>query len=110
MDFDKQCGEDNKCITDLVVQPVLLNMTRDESKYTMKVTERDSIVIRFVVENHQERAFLAKLYVKYNHDELDEPQILNRKGQVIDKEKVEENYAVISLGNPLEPKAKVILR
>lgn len=107
IDFDKQCGVDNKCETDLSVQPTLLHMSRNESAYTMKVTERDSIVVRFVVGNKGERAFLSKLYVKYNSDELDEPSVMNSQSQAIDKERVEDDYAVIALGNPLEPNAKV---
>ena len=27
IDFDKECGEDNECVTDLVLQPHLMNMT-----------------------------------------------------------------------------------
>jgi hypothetical protein len=34
--------------------------------YTARVTERNSIVVRFRVRNLDERAFLAKLFVRYN--------------------------------------------
>jgi hypothetical protein len=79
LQFDKQCGEDNDCHTNLAVDAHLVNMTRQadaehggkgggdaEEMYTARVTERDSIVVRFRVRNLGERAFLAKLFVRYN--------------------------------------------
>lgn len=32
-----------------------------------KVTERDSLIARFLVENRRERAYLAKLFIEYNN-------------------------------------------
>lgn len=70
------------------------------------MTERDSIVVRFIVENRKERAFLAKLYVIYNQDELDEPHMVNNPVG-IDVERKEHGLAVINLGNPLEEHQKL---
>uniref|UniRef100_A0A915D5W1 Integrin alpha-2 domain-containing protein n=1 Tax=Ditylenchus dipsaci TaxID=166011 RepID=A0A915D5W1_9BILA len=106
--FDKRCGEDNDCHTDLVLNAILLNMTmKDDGSYITKVTERDSIVIRFIVENRRERAFLAKLYLRYNQDELDEPQLLNKVALSVDIERKENGLATLNLGNPLEEKKKI---
>ncbi|KAI6239094.1 Integrin-alpha2 domain-containing protein [Aphelenchoides fujianensis] len=100
--FDRKCGDDNDCHTDLSVKPILLNMTRTTNgTYTSKVTERDSIVVRFLVENRRERAFLAKLYVTYNQDELDEPQIANNPTGV-DVVQKRNGLAIVALGNPVE--------
>ncbi|KAI6177257.1 FG-GAP repeat protein [Aphelenchoides bicaudatus] len=105
--FDKKCGDDNDCYTDLSVKPILLNMTRTANgTYTSKVTERDSIVVRFMVENRKERAFFAKLYVTYNQDELDVPQLVNNAAGV-DVERKEDGLAVIALGNPFEENQKM---
>ncbi|CAD5221384.1 unnamed protein product [Bursaphelenchus xylophilus] len=105
--FDKQCGEDNDCYTDISIRPILLNMTRTANgTYSSKVTERDSITIRFLVENKGERAFLAQLYVSYNQDELDEPR-LSKNLDGIDVIKKEHGLAVLSLGNPLEEGKKL---
>lgn len=48
---------------------LLVNMTRrtESGAYIARVTERDAIHVRFRVENRGERAFLAKLFVRYNH-------------------------------------------
>ncbi|CAD5215518.1 unnamed protein product [Bursaphelenchus okinawaensis] len=100
--FDKQCGEDNDCYTDISVRPILLNMTRTANgTYSSKVTERDSINIRFLIENKRERAYLAQLFVFYNQDELDEPR-LSKNVDGVDIVKKEHGIAVLSLGNPLE--------
>lgn len=124
--FDKRCGDDNDCRTDLTLTAILLNMTRraDDNAYVTKVTERDAIVIRFVVENRGERAFLAKLFVRYNQDELDVPRLATRKKSkkkaignngvnnnkapsVLDIERKEDGLVVLTLGNPLEEGQKV---
>lgn len=78
---------------------------RDNGAYITKVTERDSITVRFIVENRQERAFLAKLYLKYNQDELDVPHLLNKAN--VDIERMDDGMTVINLGNPLEANKKV---
>ena len=75
--------------------------------YTSKVTERDSIFVQFVVENRQERAYLAKLFVTYNADELDIPQLANNAAAGVDIERNEAGVAVVSLGNPLEEGSKL---
>lgn len=59
-----------------------------------------------MVENRKERAFLAKLYVFYNQDELDVPLISNNAAGV-DIERKEHGLAIIALGNPLEEKQKL---
>ncbi|KAE9556369.1 hypothetical protein FO519_000409 [Halicephalobus sp. NKZ332] len=101
IDFDKECGEDNKCLTDLVLRPHLMNMTQSESgSYESKVTQQDNIVIRFVVENKGEKAYSSVLYVYYNNDELDEP-ILKNTNNFMDKEKIEDGIIAIKLGNPI---------
>lgn len=77
--------------------------------YTSKVTERDSIVVRFLVENRAERAYLAKLFVIYNADELDVPQLTSGGATTagVDIERNEAGVAVVALGNPLEEGAKL---
>lgn len=82
---------------------------REDGTYVTKVTERDVIVVRFVVENHKERAFFAKLFIEYDSNELDEPQKLQHK-LPIDIEALSNGLAVISLGNPLEENKKVFLK
>lgn len=81
-----------------------------------KVTERDSIVLRIIVENSHERAYLARLYLRYNQDELDVPQLVNKIvpgiGKLhgtasVDIVKKDTNLVVIALGNPLEENKKV---
>uniref|UniRef100_A0AC34QTI9 Integrin alpha-2 domain-containing protein n=1 Tax=Panagrolaimus sp. JU765 TaxID=591449 RepID=A0AC34QTI9_9BILA len=106
VDFDKECGADNKCLTDLVLQPLLLNMTEFvNGSYVSKVTSQDSIVIRFVVENRGEKAYSSVLYVFYNNDELDEPALKKNKG-FMDKEKVGDGIVAIKLGNPVNEKER----
>lgn len=78
---------------------------REDGKYITKVTERDMIVIRVVVKNNKERAFLAKLFIEYDQNELDEPQQLSHKS--IDIERKENGLAVLALGNPLEEENEV---
>lgn len=59
-----------------------------------------------MIENRKERAFLAKLYVKYNQDELDVPRLTNNPTGV-DVERKDHGLAVIALGNPLEEGQKL---
>lgn len=80
---------------------------RDGQTYITKVTERDSIVIRFIIENKRERAFLAKLFLTYNQDELDLPHLTNKASSSVDIERKKNGIAVIALGNPLEEQKKV---
>ncbi|KAI1721252.1 integrin alpha domain-containing protein [Ditylenchus destructor] len=106
--FDKKCGDDNDCHTDLSLSAMLLNMTmRDGQTYITKVTERDSIVIRFIIENKRERAFLAKLFLTFNQDELDLPHLINKASSSVDIERTKNGMAVIALGNPLEEQKKL---
>lgn len=89
---------------------------KEKDIYLTKVTERDSLVIRIIVENRHERAFLAKLYLRYNQDELDVPQLINKAipgfGKLpgttsVDIIKKDNNLVVLNLGNPLEENKKV---
>lgn len=82
-----------------------------------KVTERDSVVVRIIVENRHERAYLSRLYLRYNQDELDVPQLVNKvipgigklPGTIpVDIVIKDSNLVVIALGNPLEENKKVI--
>lgn len=68
--------------------------------YVSKVTQQDSIVIRFAVENKGEKAYSSVLYVYYNNDELDEPQLKNTN-HFMDKERVDYGIVAIKLGNPV---------
>ncbi|KAL3090253.1 hypothetical protein niasHS_006705 [Heterodera schachtii] len=110
--FDKKCGEDNECHSELALQAAILDITRREDGiYIAKVTERDSLVIRFLVENRKERAFLAKLFVEYNGDELDEPHLTQKDYQKetpkLDIERRNEGLVVVGLGNPMEAGRKL---
>ncbi|KAI3413533.1 hypothetical protein GPALN_011023 [Globodera pallida] len=107
--FDKKCGEDNECHAELALEATLLDITRREDGiYIAKVTERDSLVVRFLVENRLERAYLAKLFVEYNNDELDEPRLMQRDYQgVLDIERKGEGLVVVGLGNPVEAGRKL---
>jgi hypothetical protein len=107
IDFDKECGEDNKCTTDLQLEAMLKNMTRnDNGSFVSKVTQQDSITISFNVYNHGEKAYASTLYIYYNNDELDEPVLKADKGQFLDKEKVEDGIIAIKLGNPIKENDK----
>lgn len=59
-----------------------------------------------MVENHKERAYLAKLWVWYNEDELDRPRLVGKR-TALDIERHEEGLAVIALGNPMEERSQV---
>jgi hypothetical protein len=59
-----------------------------------------------MIENRKERAFFAKLFVRYNQDELDVPRLIN-KAAGIDVERKDHGLAVIALGNPFEENQKI---
>uniref|UniRef100_A0AC34FFJ2 Integrin alpha-2 domain-containing protein n=1 Tax=Panagrolaimus sp. ES5 TaxID=591445 RepID=A0AC34FFJ2_9BILA len=107
IDFDKECGDDNKCTTDLQLEAMLKNMTRNENgSFVSKVTQQDSITISFNVYNRGEKAYASTLYIYYNNDELDEPVLKADKGQFLDKEKVGDGVIAIKLGNPIKENDK----
>jgi hypothetical protein len=125
--FDKACGEDNECHTDLALSGTLLDMTRTrDGIYQAKVTEKDALIVRIMVENKAERAYMAKMYLNYDETELDEPRLVKMGGGSKGKQRgeaigggasgnvdiVERNQngtAILTLGNPLEAGKKVRL-
>lgn len=80
----------------------------DDSTYMTQVGEKASIDISFVVSNFGERAYEAQLFIDYNSNELDVP-VLSKKTGPVNIKSVGENYAVVSLGNPMEPRKQVII-
>ena len=85
---------------------------RSDGLYQAKVTEKDVLILRLLVENRAERAYLAKLYLEYDETELDEPSVVKRgefnlNEHKVDIEKRELGKAVLALANPLEAGEKV---
>nr|CAD2176210.1 unnamed protein product [Meloidogyne enterolobii] len=111
--FDKLCGDDNECHTNLVLSGALLDLSkRSDGLYQAKVTEKDVLILRLLVENRAERAYLAKLYLEYDETELDEPSVVKRgefnlNEHKVDIEKRELGKAVLALANPLEAGEKL---
>ncbi|TKR64362.1 hypothetical protein L596_024910 [Steinernema carpocapsae] len=110
--FDKKCGKDDLCIADLAVTAIPEGMSQENGTYRTQVGETDSIDIRFVITNREEHAYEAKLFVWYNEDELDIPQLVKEPN---DKSKVQliksaENYTSLDLGNPLARGSTVVLK
>ncbi|VDN59548.1 unnamed protein product [Dracunculus medinensis] len=105
--FNKKCGLDNICTCDLQLQSVLPGISKaDDSTYMTQVGEKASIDISFVVSNFGERAYEAQLFIDYNSNELDVP-VLSKKTGPVNIKSVGENYAVVSLGNPMEPRKQL---
>uniref|UniRef100_A0A915NNY2 Integrin alpha-2 domain-containing protein n=1 Tax=Meloidogyne floridensis TaxID=298350 RepID=A0A915NNY2_9BILA len=88
--FDKLCGDDNECHTNLVLSGALLDLSkRSDGLYQAKVTEKDVLILRLLVENRAERAYLAKLYLEYDETELDEPSVVKRGEFNLNEHKVD---------------------
>ncbi|VDK73530.1 unnamed protein product, partial [Onchocerca ochengi] len=101
--FNRKCGVDNVCISDLQLRAVLPGISQDEDgTYITQVGEKATIDISFSVKNNGERAYEAMLFIEYNSDELDIP-ILNKKEGAVNIDDFKSNLAIISLGNPMEP-------
>ncbi|KAL7078661.1 hypothetical protein ACQ4LE_002530 [Meloidogyne hapla] len=111
--FDKLCGDDNECHTNLVLSGALLDLSRrSDGLYQAKVTEKDVLILRLLVENRAERAYLSKLYLEYDETELDEPSVVKRgefnlNEHKVDIERREAGKAVLALANPLEAGEKL---
>ncbi|VDK85685.1 unnamed protein product [Litomosoides sigmodontis] len=101
--FNRKCGVDNVCTSDLQLRAVLPGISQEEDEtYVTQVGEKTTIDISFSVKNNAERAYEATLFVEYNSDELDIP-ILNKKDSPVNIDAFKGNLAIISLGNPMEP-------
>uniref|UniRef100_A0A0K0DXE3 Integrin_alpha2 domain-containing protein n=1 Tax=Strongyloides stercoralis TaxID=6248 RepID=A0A0K0DXE3_STRER len=107
--FNKRCGDDDKCESDLELGATFLDISQNKKgKFVTRVGEKDSINIKFVVKNKGERAYESRMYLQYNHDELDVPQLdSTKKLSSVNLESYENNITIFSLGNPIEP-GKVI--
>ncbi|MCP9258136.1 Protein CBR-INA-1 [Dirofilaria immitis] len=101
--FNRKCGVDNVCTSDLQLRAVLAGISQEEDgTYVTQVGEKATIDISFLIKNNGERAYEAMLFIEYNSGELDIPILSKREGPVnIDDFK--DNLAIISLGNPMEP-------
>ncbi|KAK6102226.1 Integrin alpha family protein [Brugia pahangi] len=101
--FNRKCGVDNVCTSDLQLLAVLPGISQEEDgTYVTQVGEKTTIDISFLVKNNAERAYEATLFIEYNSDELDIP-ILIRKDSPVNIDDFKGNLAIISLGNPMEP-------
>lgn len=78
----------------------------EDETYVTQVGEKTTIDISFSVKNNGERAYEATLFVEYNSDELDIP-VLNKKDSPVNIDDFKGNFAIISLGNPMEPNKQV---
>ncbi|CEF65392.1 Integrin alpha chain family and FG-GAP repeat and Integrin alpha beta-propellor repeat and Integrin alpha-2 domain-containing protein [Strongyloides ratti] len=103
--FNKRCGDDDKCESDLELGATFLDISQDKKgKFVTRVGEKDSINIKFIVKNKGERAYESRMYLQYNHDELDVPQLDGtKKLSSVNIESYENNIIIFSLGNPIEP-------
>ncbi|KAK0420795.1 hypothetical protein QR680_014893 [Steinernema hermaphroditum] len=108
--FDKKCGDDEKCNADLSVSAIPEGMSQENGTYRTQVGETDSIDIRFVISNKGERAYQAMLYVYYNDDELDIPQLVKEEKSKVQLIKSAKSYSSLLLGNPLEKDSTVVLK
>uniref|UniRef100_A0A0N5A4U7 Integrin_alpha2 domain-containing protein n=1 Tax=Parastrongyloides trichosuri TaxID=131310 RepID=A0A0N5A4U7_PARTI len=103
--FNKRCGSDDKCEADLELTATFLDISRDKKgTFITRVGEKDSINIKFVIKNKGERAYESRMYLQYNHDELDVPQLDgSKKLSTVNLDSYENNVTIFSLGNPIEP-------
>lgn len=107
--FNKECGTDDICLCDLVLKPALTGIAQEkDGTYVTQVNETAAIKIAFSVKNAGERAYEATLYVEYNSAELEIPIIKSKRDRVISIRATDDNLAVISLGNPVEPETTLV--
>lgn len=105
--FNKKCGADNICTCDLQLQSALSGISqKEDGSYVTQVGEKTAIDISFVVKNKGERAYEAMLFVEYNSAELDVP-VLSKKDGAVNIQSSTDNFAIITLGNPMEPEAQL---
>ncbi|VDN07933.1 unnamed protein product [Thelazia callipaeda] len=101
--FNRKCGTDNVCTSDLQLKAVLPGISQEkDGSYVTQVGEKASIDVSFMVKNNAERAYEAMLFVEYNSDELDVPNLKKKDGPV-NLDDFKDNFVLISLGNPMEP-------
>ena len=77
--------------------------------YVKQVGEKATIDVRFRVGNMAERAYETILYVTYDSNELDVPELRKNgsKGS-INLGDYSQDLVTVSLGNPLEEKADAV--
>lgn len=115
--FLNDCGEDNLCVSDLVVEPKLLLPTGGDNNYTLTLGQDDEIKLEVAVKNYGESAYEPHLFVKY-HTSLHFIGVEYSERRVICSAKENKPIVNCRLENPLKetkfpdahPKPKIILR
>ncbi|XP_026499697.1 integrin alpha-PS1 isoform X1 [Vanessa tameamea] len=65
--FLNDCGQDGICVSDLVVSPVLLlPKTKDGKAYALTLGQEEEIKLSINVDNYQESAYEAQLFVQHH--------------------------------------------
>ncbi|KRY74184.1 Integrin alpha ina-1 [Trichinella pseudospiralis] len=112
LEFNKKCGNDDQCISDLVLNCLLVNLAKEASSdmYVKQVGKDDELDLHYRVTNKGERAYESSLFVKYNENELERPMLLQKSHNLLNFGKLKNGLIEVLLGNPLEPNAEVVFQ
>uniref|UniRef100_A0A5S6QJD1 Integrin_alpha2 domain-containing protein n=1 Tax=Trichuris muris TaxID=70415 RepID=A0A5S6QJD1_TRIMR len=110
IEFNKKCGPDNKCISDLSLQCFFVDLAREPSSdvYVKQVGKDDELDLQYRLVNKGERAYESSLFVLYNEDELERPMLLQKAHHRLNFGKFENGLIEVLLGNPLEADAEIV--
>lgn len=63
VDFVKECGSDNKCISNLQFE-AMLDLNKEGNRYILRDGEFSRADIKFIVTNLGEAAYLTQVYIQ----------------------------------------------
>ncbi|CDW56610.1 protein ina; fg gap protein [Trichuris trichiura] len=110
IEFNKKCGPDNKCVSDLALQCFFVDLARESKSdvYVKQVGKDDELDLQYRLLNKGERAYESSLFVLYNEDELERPMLLQKAHYGLNFGKFENGLIEVLLGNPLEAMAEIV--
>ncbi|KFD56029.1 hypothetical protein M514_03153 [Trichuris suis] len=110
IEFNKKCGLDNKCVSDLALQCFFVDLARESNSdvYVKQVGKDDELDLQYRLVNKGERAYESSLFVLYNEDELERPMLLQKSHYGLNFGKFENGLIEVLLGNPLEAIAEIV--
>lgn len=105
--FNTLCGDDHVCQTDLSLAATFKDIPlTDKGQFVSNVGLKDHLDVSFSIENRKENAYQASLFLTYNREELELPQIRATAKTSLTLETVGESTVHVRLGNPMSAGAK----